>query len=194
MKHASTRDLYDYWNDSRGTRLAPERAEIDPTDIRHVLADTFLLGSHPAGDLAVRLAGTRVCALFCRELKGEDFTGLFSHGSRGQIDDLIGIVRNELMATIAGVIAHTDDGSAAELELLLLPLRHHGRTDTRMIGVLAPVTPPYWLGSISVAALSLGSLRHTGLTDEPAGASPLPLPHRAGRLLHGFVVYDGGRR
>src|SRR5687768_13653867 len=73
VKHSSTRDLYGYWNMRRGTRAAPERADIDPTAIPRVLADTFLLGIDASGDYVYRLAGTRVCALFCRELRGEDF-------------------------------------------------------------------------------------------------------------------------
>jgi hypothetical protein len=193
MKHSSTRDLYGYWNQRRGTRLAPERMDIDPTAIPRVLADTFLLGVGNSGDLIFRLAGTRVCALFCRELKGEEFAALFDGRSNSHIEDLLGIVCDEPAATVAGVTALVGDGPPAELELLLLPLRHDGRTDSRILGVLAPVTPPYWLGVMPVVSLSLGMLRHIG----PVGERPartLPLPSQIGRLRHGFTVYEGGRR
>ena len=43
MKHPSNRELFDYWNERRGERLAPERADIEPAAIRHVLGDTFVL-------------------------------------------------------------------------------------------------------------------------------------------------------
>jgi hypothetical protein len=193
MKHSSTRDLYGYWNQRRGAYAAPERADIDPTAIPRVLADTFLLGTDASGELVFRLAGTRVCALFCRELKGEDFVDLFDRASRRQIQDLAGIVCDELEATVTGVTAQIGDGSAAELELLLLPLRHRGRTDTRILGVLTPVAAPYWLGAIPVTSLSLGMLRHLGPAGAPAATSPPP-PLPAGRPRHGFLVYDGGRR
>ena len=191
MKHSSTRDLYGYWNRRRGTRMAPERADIDPTAIPRVLADTFMLGLDNSGDLIFRLAGTRVCALFCRELKGETFSALFGRDSHGQVCDLLAAVCDEPVATVAGVTAYLGDGTSAELELLMLPLRHHGRTDTRILGVLAPVTPPYWLGAIPVASLSLGALRYIEPADAPD--TPSPLPYRTGRVRHGFVVYDGGR-
>ena len=42
MKHPSNRELFDYWNERRGERLAPERADIEPAAIRHVLGDTFV--------------------------------------------------------------------------------------------------------------------------------------------------------
>ena len=68
MKHASTQALFDYWNQQRGRRWAPIRSDIDPADIRHVLGDIFMVVSDFAGDIRFRLAGTRVCALFAREI------------------------------------------------------------------------------------------------------------------------------
>jgi hypothetical protein len=47
MKHPSNRELFDYWNEQRGSRLAPERDEIDPHAIRRVLADMFILSFEP---------------------------------------------------------------------------------------------------------------------------------------------------
>ena len=47
MKHPSNRELFEYWNERRGTRLAPERADIDPAAIRKVLGDTFVLEAVP---------------------------------------------------------------------------------------------------------------------------------------------------
>ena len=82
MKHASTRALFDYWNTQRGHRAAPERADIDPAAIRHALGDTFMLAADFVDQLRFRLAGTRVCALFGREIKGEGFTALWSEASR----------------------------------------------------------------------------------------------------------------
>jgi hypothetical protein len=194
MKHSSSRDLYGYWDRQRGTRTVPDRMDIDPSAIPRVLADTFLLGSETGGDMFFRLAGTRVCALFCREMKGEPFVPLFGRGSRDQMRELLGIVCDEGAATVAGVTARIGDGAAAELELLLLPLRHHGRFDTRILGVLAPINPPYWLGTMPATALSLGPLRHLEPMTKPAPLLPIRLPVRGGKVVRrGFVVYDGGR-
>ena len=190
MKHSSIRDLYGYWNQRRGARMAPERGDIDPTAIPRVLADTFLLGDDASGEFMFRLAGTRVCALFCRELKGEDFVALFGRAAGEQVEHLLSIVCDETVATVAGVAAHLGDGTSADLEMLLLPLRHRGRTDSRVLGVLAPVTPPYWLGAVPVASLALGTLRHIEPFDPPTASPP---PFQAGRVRNGLVVYDGGR-
>jgi hypothetical protein len=71
MKHATTRMIFAYWDALRGERSAPERGEIEPGEIRHVLADTFVLEVAPERIATIRLAGTRICAFFGRELRGE---------------------------------------------------------------------------------------------------------------------------
>jgi len=193
MKHQSTRAVFDYWNKKRGTRPAPERADIDPTEIRHALSDTFMLAADFVDQLRFRLAGTRVCALFGREIKGEAFAALWSEASREAIDGLLAIVTNEATGTVAGLTARTEDGAETELELLLLPLAHVGHARIRALGVLAPTIPPYWIGAKPVVELTLGTLRHTG-ADADISIAPRLMPAATGsRVQHGFVVYSGGR-
>ena len=146
MKHPSTRALYAYWNQKRGNRAAPDRSDIDPAAIRHALGDTFMLAADFVDELRFRLAGTRVCALFCREIKGEAFPALWSEESRKGIEDLLTIVTNETLGAVAGLTGRTADGSEADVEILLLPLAHLGHARIRALGVLAPIVPPYWLG------------------------------------------------
>ena len=91
MKHPSIRELFDYWEERRGGRMMPERAEIEPGAIRRALADTFILSFEPSSGHPFRLAGTRVCALFGREIKGEAFVHLFAHGARREMRELLAI-------------------------------------------------------------------------------------------------------
>ena len=83
---------------SAGTARRPSAADIDPAAIRHALGDTFMLAADFVDQLRFRLAGTRVCALFCREIKGEAFAALWSENSRKSIDDLLAIVTDERRA------------------------------------------------------------------------------------------------
>src|SRR3974390_741065 len=136
MKNASTRLVYDYWNKKRGDRLAPQRADINPTDIRHALSDTFMLAADFINQLRFRLAGTRVCALFGREIKGEAFAELWSEASRKTVEDQLAILTHEDPRLVAGVNARTEDGAQTNLELLLLPLAQVGHTRIRAMGVL----------------------------------------------------------
>jgi hypothetical protein len=188
MKHASSQELFAHWRNRRGARMAPERADIDPGAIRKALGDAFLLGWDVGADPAFRLAGTRVCALFERELKGETFVELWDADDRAAVRDLLTGVAEEMIGVVAGAAARTREGLRADIELLLLPLRHRGRMQLRMIGTLAPLDPPFWLGSARVEDLQLRSWRHLGSSAE-ANRLPRLVP---GSRPHGLVVHDGG--
>ena len=193
MKHPSTRAVFEYWDKRRGSRPAPERGDIDPTDIRHALGDTFMLAADFVDQLRFRLAGTRVCALFCREIKGEAFADLWDEASRKAVDELMTVVNGENAGVVGGIVAHTEEGATAELELLLLPLAHSGHARIRALGVLAPSVVPYWLGAQPVVDLDLVTVRHIG-PEQQGGAFPrFGRTPAVSRLRHGFVVYSGGR-
>jgi len=189
MKHAASRELYAYWDERRGKRPAPERGEIEPGAIRQVLSDAFILALDGGAGHPFRLAGTRVCALFGRELKGESFIGLWAAASQPAIRDLVAILNDERVGTVAGVTAQSDTGEPIQLELLLLPLAANRPSLARSIGVLAPLHIPQWLGSRPIGALTLGGRRHIG-AEVQARLLPrfmAPLGRRS------LVVYQGGR-
>jgi hypothetical protein len=193
MKHAATRELFEYWNRRRGRRRAPARSNIDPADIRRVLGDTFLLTADFLGDIRFRLAGTRVCALFVREIKGDAFNSLWNETSQEHIKELLTAILSENVGAVAGVLGRTADGVEIELELLLLPLALDGRTRIRALGVLAPLTPPHWLDERPVIELELRTFRHIGAEQSSLGAPPFGRARKEPRARYGFLVYSGGR-
>jgi hypothetical protein len=189
MKHAASRELYAYWDERRGTRPAPERAEIEPGAIRGVLSDTFILALDGDADHPVRLAGTRVCALFGREIKGESFLNLWGAGSRPIVSSLLSILTDECTGTVAGVTAQNASGDPIDLELLLLPLGTRRPVFARTIGVLAPIKVPAWLGASPIGPLTLGGRRHIGAAIEKRLLPRFMMP----RGRRGLVVYEGGK-
>jgi len=189
MKHAASRELYAYWEDLRGRRPAPERAEIEPRAIRQILSEAFILALDHTAGYPFRLAGTRICALFGRELKSEPFIRLWDDASQRTIEELLGILADEWVGTVAGATARNDSGELIELELLLLPLSATRPTLQRIIGVLAPLKAPNWIGLSPVGSLTLGSRRHIGAAVEKRLLPRFLTP----RNRRGFVVYDGGR-
>jgi hypothetical protein len=192
MKHPSTRELFDYWNARRGSRPAPERSEIEPGAIRRVLADTFILGIDPAVGHPFRIAGTRVCAVFGRELKGVAFADLWRASSQRSIRELLAVVATESVGVVAGASAHGCEGELLRLEFLALPLAQRDGVNGRILGALTPAETPYWLGASGLGPLTLGAIRYLGAQTSPATA-PLPsLAAANGRIRHGLVVYDGG--
>jgi hypothetical protein len=201
MKHPSVRELYHYWNAQRGPRTAPERSDIEPGPIRRALADTFILaqnvatGHAPAAGHSFRIAGTRLCAAFGRELRGAAFVGLWDQQSRRTINDLVGAVTRESVGAVAGARGCNADGEVLDFELVLLPLRHQTATDARVLGALAPQDLPYWFGMNPVGKLALGTIRYLGhenkeIMDSGEDRGPLPT---GGRIRHGLIVYDGGQ-
>ena len=193
MKHSSNRELFEYWNKRRGRRPAPERGEIEPGAIRHLLADTFILAFETGVGHPFRIAGTRVCALFGRNLKGASFLDLWAAQSRDAVGGLLAIAANESIGAVASVSAASGDDVAHDLELLILPLSHRGHMDARILGALAPTEAPHWLGAGTLGGLTLGTLRYVG-GDVMAKSAPRIAPVMPkGRIRHGLVVYDGGQ-
>jgi hypothetical protein len=189
MKHRSSRILFTHWNERRGQRALPERDQIDPAAMRAGLGDTFILSFNQLEQHPFRLAGTRLCALFGCELKSRPFVPLWHADSA--IVDLVGIVAAESVGIVAGVEAVTSRGEMLALELLLLPLRSWERDQIRLIGTLAPLTAPYWLGTDPVTRLTLGEYRYLSTLPEPRLAIP-PGSGPPPRRRHGLLVYDGG--
>lgn len=194
MKHPSNRELFQHWNDRRGDRLAPERAEIEPAAIRKVLGDTFVLAMNGSEAHRFRIAGTRLCALFSRELKGESFLHLWQGSGQTAIREMLSVVMEEKVGVVASVSGAPSDQTLApiNLEMLVLPLDLPTRRDARILGAMAPMATPYWLGARPIGPLTLGMFRHVG-----AALQQMPVPvltAAAGRIRHGLMVYDGGRR
>ena len=184
MKHASTRELYDYWTSRRGTRAAPERNEIEPGAIRRVLADTFMLNFDPRGGHPFRIAGTRVCAAFGRELKGAAFTEIWDADSRQLVRDILAVVATESVGVVAAASGQSRAGAPLGLELLALPLAHRGGASTRILGALVPDRASLLAGRRDAGG---AGARHDPLS-RSANRSPLPfppLPHTRGRVKVG---------
>jgi len=200
MKHSTSRLLHTYWDGLRRERAAPDRSEIEPGAIRNLLADSLILEVDvPASGAAIRLAGTRVCALFGRELRANAFADLWGAPDADPWR-LIETVAVDTLGMVAGLTGTTARNETIDLELILLPLRHRGQTQTRILGALSPHAVPHWLGLRPVTRLRTTSLRVLGpelrrLDDAEATLRNLPvpandaLPFRRGHLL----VHPGGR-
>lgn len=159
MRQQPTRDLYAYWNELRNERAAPERVDFDPVAIRGLLGTTFMLEVDAAATYPVRVSSTSINNLFDRELRGNSFVDLFAAHERGQVTRLCATISDDTVAVVAGLQGGPDGETPASLEMLLLPLRHRGKTHARIVGAIVAAASPAWLGLVAIAHLSLCSMR-----------------------------------
>ncbi|MGJ0394724.1 MAG: PAS domain-containing protein [Methylocystis sp.] len=158
MRLPVTKELHDYWDRLKGERTAPDRADIDPVAIRHMLADIFIIEVDADRRFPLRLCGARINALWLAEQKGRQFLSWWRAQHRLDIAEAVGRVVDQetpLLAHAAGVGA----GEPVEFELLILPLRHFGARRSRLLGSFAPVRAPGWLGLCPVEQLNLVAWR-----------------------------------
>ena len=185
MKHPSSREFFAYWDDKRAGNRAPDRSDIEPGPVRELLGDIFVLSYDKAAGFPVRVAGTRVCALRARDLKGCGFATLFDAESRSEMEDIIGIVAEELLVAVAGVTAITEFGEKAHLELLLLPFSTRAHTPVSLTGLLAPLSETRG----ALGEFHLTSFRY--LAHPPQRFVPRAL--RRWEAARGLMVYEGLR-
>jgi hypothetical protein len=212
MKHTVTRSLYDYWSRLRGERTAPARYEIEPGDIRHILGDTFILEANDRGTYTFRLAGTRLCAAYCRELKGRNLLDLWVGKDREAIASLLAAIVEDGAAAVVGLDAQNERGQAMPVEIMMLPLKHEGPNHTRILGCFVPLDQPYWIGLHPVIRQPITSLRLIWPDERPSffrrgdeAAEPDALmpdgssvqttktPQPQGKQVGHLRVLDGGR-
>jgi hypothetical protein len=189
MKHPSCRGLHAYWTERCGERPVPERSDIEPAAIRGLLGDSFVLSGTRDG-CRFRVAGTRICALFGRELRGEPFGSIWHPNCALLTRDALAAVGEEGIGFVAGVEAQYGGGLATTFELLVLPLSYRGVIGARMLGILAAFDRPSCLGMWSAEPLRLGALRYLSRpepsTAQETGALDPLLPRR------NFTIIDGG--
>jgi hypothetical protein len=159
LKLAASLELYAYWEALRGARGAPERNDIEPGAIRGILADTFILQFAPQDGFPFRLVGSRTNALAARELRGATFIELWRPEDRREIARVLAGVADDAQPFLIGARGGADRAAGIDLESVLLPLRHHGATHSRVLGSLAPCANAPWFGILPISPLEITSLR-----------------------------------
>jgi hypothetical protein len=191
VKHPASRELHAYWDRLRGARAAPSQSRFDPAALSTVLGSLFVLDAVPERGFPFRLAGTRVCDLFGRELREQPLLELFAEADRTALGDTLAAVVDDAAVAVARVEAPTEKISGrVEAECLLLPLRPEGRAPLRLIGSLGILEGGALADVTFVRELSLRQVRilwPSGRRSDFARADePPPAPRPAWlRVLEG---------
>jgi hypothetical protein len=210
MKQDGSIALFQYWNRLRDGRPAPRRTEIEPADIKTLLADTFILEKDTRGEAVFRLAGTRLCAIYGRELKGFSFPSLWRDKDQRLVARLAhGVFQSKTVAVIT-YQGTSRNRRSNDFEMLLLPL-DGGVENPRCLGVMSSSEKPFWLGADPIADGLVESVRVVDpdrepmfLKNRPAISVPALSPDEflapergtkppGTRRIRHLVVLDGGR-
>ncbi len=184
MKHPSSRAFFAYWDTQRGDARAPDRCDVEPAAVRELLGDIFVLSAHEASGYPFRVAGTRLCALFGRDLKQASFSALFSSEARGEIEEIVANVATDMLPAVAGVTATSKRGATTHLELLLLPFNARAHEPISLTGLLAPMNECHD---------ALGELNVTSWRYLHRPEKIMPRLVRKLALARGLMVYEGLR-
>jgi hypothetical protein len=183
MKHPASREFFAYWDGKRGDARAPDRSDIEPAAVRELLGDIFVLSCEAETGYPFRVAGTRVCALFGRDVKDQSFLDLFAAASRSEIEEITAVVADEMLPAIAGLTATSPQGATTHLELLLLPFNNRAHMPISLTGMLAPFETIHG----TLGELTLASWRYI----HPPPQKLLPRALRKLAIARGFMVYEG---
>jgi hypothetical protein len=159
MQKQSTKALYEYWNSLRGSRSAPDRRDIDPTKIRTALGNTFILELNDSSEFDFRLAGSHICTAYSRELKGRSFTRLWHPRDRDAMETLIRAVTEDHAVALVTFSGMTAIHTRVSIETILLPVRHNGTTQNRLLGAMTALEEPYWFGVQPIVEQRITGLR-----------------------------------
>ena len=198
MHITAKEEILNYWNGLRGNRPAPLRSELDPSALRHFLPHLFILTAPGPNELIFALAGTRVCELFDKELRGLDFSSIWLETAEGRpVEIAENILLYERPALLDVHLSPT--GGDHPYDLLMMPLRSTGHGSDRILGALVPRSSAVPDLLIPVHALSLqnwaflepnGSLpRLADAANAPTGR-PAPLLRR---LIGSGLFAQAGR-
>jgi hypothetical protein len=193
MLHATSKKLYAYWDRLRDGRAAPSRSEVDPSEISSLLPDTFIAECGAFRACRFRLAGTRICKAFGRELRGEDLLSLWEGRNRQSFSAVLRSVLFEAAAGHAVFDAYAEDHRSARFELLILPVAHNGSAVTRVLGAMSAIDPPAWLGTMPLLRQELVELRPIQPGEGADMVSNFDMPHAEIAVPNRrFRVYQGG--
>jgi hypothetical protein len=185
MRQPVTRALHDYWNGLRGERATPEIEEMNLERLFLALPDAFITEVEAPCRCPSAMCGARMNALWPDDRSNRSFLCIWNDADQDDVKAIFAMVTDGAAPVVGGARGLVAQGSETlDFELLLLPLRHIGRTHSLILGALAATERPPWLGVASLEPLSLLSVRVIGenraLQRPFAGAAPRLTVHRGG--------------
>ena len=174
MRQTTSTKIFTYWEQIRGNADAPMRNLIQPSAISHILPELFILENTADDNPRFRLAGTAICNLMGREIRGENFAQLWAGSQQEDPVRIAAGVMTHVIPALINATGYCISGRSMTFEMVLLPLRTSGDICDRLLGCLTPAAHSGWLGNERLEFLALDRSRL--LYDRPARLLDSP-PH-----------------
>ena len=129
------RQVYDYWQQKRGTRAMPARRDIEPMELKAVLPQLILVDVEEGPRFRYRLFGTAVVEAF-----GSDPTGKYiDEVMVGAYKDFLLGLYNDMLASKKPIYSTSIYGTKRDTKLwtqrLMLPLSSDGQAVDKVLAV-----------------------------------------------------------
>jgi hypothetical protein len=157
MRQTATTKILSYWESLGGESATPAAASIDPRALKSHLPDLFIIERLDRAVFAFRLAGTRICQRFGRELRDHDFVRLFPAAQQGEILARLNGALQSGESLVLKAEAATLDGKTTAAEIVLMPLTDAEGRVVRLLGAVLPEDDLALRNGEIYVALRLGS-------------------------------------
>jgi hypothetical protein len=186
--HPGSRALFRYWEATRGEESAPNRRRLDLNSIRAFVPCLFIVERHPSKGHIWRLAGTKLCQLWKRELTGSPFLSGWDDFERLTAERLLDGVIRAHQPFVLRFRLFTSLGHDIGAEMIGLPLRAITGGGTHVFGGIMPFRDIDALGYDRICAVELSTAR-------VIWTEPLPADHfrSPGLTAQPLRLIPGGR-
>jgi hypothetical protein len=196
--HPGSRRLFAHWESLRAERAYPDREQFTFEPVKDLMPDMVILERGTArGGYRFRLAGSRVCALFGRNLTLSDAFSGWDAYEASVLGKHFDLAFDNFQPILMRMRLLTDTGMALAAEFIAMPIRARGTNRIQLIGGLFSFRDQGDLAHKSIHTRELTSARAIWTehgNDVPRhyanGASPSP-EKRSGRPL--LRVFEGGK-
>ena len=138
MRQAAATKILAYWDQLKADSAVPPASSVNPRALKSHLPDLFMLERLDRAVFAFRLAGTRMCQRFGRELRDHDFVRLFPAAQQGEVLAQLGRALQTGESIVLKAGAATLDGATTGAEIVLMPLTDAEGRVVRLLGALLP--------------------------------------------------------
>jgi hypothetical protein len=191
--HPGSRHLFSYWEQRRAERACPTREEFEFGPVKNEMPDMIVIDrDFLRNSFRFRLAGSRACALFNRNLTGSDVLSGWDRFETDVITRHLNTVLNQKQPAVIRMRLTTDLGQVVAAELIALPVHMRGSDRLQIIGGLFPFRAAQSLSHNFIKSQELVSARviwteHVAEAPERRAMSPLSTSARS------FTVIAGGK-